>query len=95
MNNAKLKSIINKKANGDNNISMQLYQMFFFEHILERLSKSKYKDNIILKGRIATIIYYRRRLKNNERHGCEFKKSAFTEREYIKNFSRNIEYRYW
>ena len=50
MNKDKLKSIIAKKAKGNNNLSAQLYQMYFFEHILERLSKSKYKNNIILKG---------------------------------------------
>lgn len=50
MNKDKLKSIISKKANGDNNLSTQLYQMYFFEQILDRLSKSKYKHNIILKG---------------------------------------------
>ncbi len=50
MNKDKLKSIIREKANGDNNLSAQLYQMYFFEHILDRLSKSKYKHNIILKG---------------------------------------------
>lgn len=50
MNKDKLKSIISKKSNGDNNLSAQLYQMYFFEHILDRLSKSKYKNNIILKG---------------------------------------------
>lgn len=50
MNKDKLKSIISKKANGDSNLSAQLYQMYFFEHILDRISKSKYKHNIILKG---------------------------------------------
>ncbi len=50
MNKDKLKSIISKKSNGNNNLSAQLYQMFFFEHILDRLSKSKYRHNIILKG---------------------------------------------
>lgn len=50
MNKDKLKSMISKKAKGNNNLSAQLYQMYFFEHILERLSKSKYKHNIILKG---------------------------------------------
>jgi len=50
MNADKLKSIISKKANGDNTISAQLYQMFFFERILDRISKSEYKYNIILKG---------------------------------------------
>lgn len=50
MNKDKLKSIISKKADGNNNLSAQLYQMYFFEHILDRLSKSKYKHNIILKG---------------------------------------------
>lgn len=50
MNADKLKSIVSKKANGDSTISAQLYQMFFFERILDRISKSKYKNNIILKG---------------------------------------------
>ncbi len=50
MNKDKLKNIISKKAAGNNNLSAQLYQMYFFEHILDRLSKSKYKHNIILKG---------------------------------------------
>ena len=50
MNKDKLKNIISKKAKGNNNVSSQLYQMFFFEKILERISKSKYKHNIILKG---------------------------------------------
>ena len=50
MNTDRLKSIISKKANGDSTISAQLYQMFFFERILDRISKSKYKYNIILKG---------------------------------------------
>lgn len=58
MNEAKLRSMIIKKSNGDNNMSAQLYQMFFFERILERISKSKYKNNIILKGGLllASII---------------------------------------
>ena len=50
MNKDKLRSIIFKKANGNNKQSQQLYQMYFFEHILDRISKSKYKHNIILKG---------------------------------------------
>ena len=50
MNKDRLKNIISKKANGNTNVANQLYQMFFFEHILDRLSKSKYKYNIILKG---------------------------------------------
>lgn len=50
MNPDKLKSIISKKANGNSDISMQLYQMFFFEKILDRISVSQYKHNIVLKG---------------------------------------------
>lgn len=50
MNADKIRSIISKKAKGDSTISAQLYQMFFFERILDRISKSKYKYNIILKG---------------------------------------------
>ena len=58
MNKGKLKSIISKKAKGNNNLSAQLYQMYFFEHILERLSKSKYRNNIILKGGLLLSFYY-------------------------------------
>ncbi len=47
---AKLKNIVSKKSFVNNIISAQLYQMFFFERILERISISRYKDNIILKG---------------------------------------------
>lgn len=50
MNSDKLNSIIKKKSNGNNYIAQQLHQMFFFEHILMRLEKSKYKNNLILKG---------------------------------------------
>lgn len=50
INQAKLKSIISKKARGNNTLSIQYYQMFFFEQILMRISESEYKNNIILKG---------------------------------------------
>ncbi|MDD4035765.1 MAG: nucleotidyl transferase AbiEii/AbiGii toxin family protein [Bacilli bacterium] len=50
INQDRLKSLINNKTKGDNTLSIQLFQMFFFEHILERISKSEYKKYIILKG---------------------------------------------
>ena len=50
MNSDKLKAIIKKKSNGNSNLAQHFYQMFFFEYVLERLEKSKYKNNIILKG---------------------------------------------
>ena len=50
MNSDKLNDIIKKKSKGNNNLVHHLHQMFFFEHVLMRLEKSKYKDNIILKG---------------------------------------------
>ena len=50
MNSDKLNGIIKKKSKGNNNLAHHLHQMFFFEHVLMRLEKSKYKDNIILKG---------------------------------------------
>lgn len=35
----------------ENNISMQdVIQIYMFERVLERLSKSKYKENFIIKG---------------------------------------------
>lgn len=50
MNSDKLNNIIKKKSNGNNNLAHHLHQMFFFEHVLMRLEKSKHRDNIILKG---------------------------------------------
>ena len=50
MNSDKLNALIKKRANGSNDMSLHLHQMFFFEHVLMRLEKSKYRDNIILKG---------------------------------------------
>lgn len=50
MNSDKLKSIISKKTTGDNDNSLKLFQMFYFERLLERISKSKYNNKIILKG---------------------------------------------
>lgn len=50
MNKDKLKSIIKVKSNGDSNQSLHYYQMFFFEHLLERISISKYNTSFILKG---------------------------------------------
>lgn len=50
MNSDKLNALIKNHAKGSNDISLHLHQMFFFEHVLMRLEKSKYRDNIILKG---------------------------------------------
>lgn len=50
MNSDKLNAIIKKKTNGNNNLSLHFHQMFFFEHVLMRLEKSQYRNNIILKG---------------------------------------------
>lgn len=50
MNSDKLNNIIRKKSKGNNNLAHHLHQMFFFEHVLMRIEKSKYKNNIILKG---------------------------------------------
>lgn len=50
MNADKLKNIISRKTHGDNDSSLKLFQMFYFERLLERISKSNYRDEIILKG---------------------------------------------
>lgn len=50
MNSDKLKSIISKKVHGNSDISQKFYQLFYFERILERISKSNYRGQIILKG---------------------------------------------
>ena len=50
MNSDKIKNIISKKAHGNSDISQKFYQLFYFERILERISKSSYRGKIILKG---------------------------------------------
>lgn len=50
MNADKLKALISKKTLGDTESSQRLFQMFYFERILERISLSSYKGQIILKG---------------------------------------------
>lgn len=47
---AKIKSIISKKSLGDSDKSQRYFQIFYFERLLERISKSKYNGEIILKG---------------------------------------------
>jgi len=89
VNKDKLKNIISKKSNGDSNLSQQLYQMYFFEHILDRLSRSKYKHNIILKGGLllASIIG------NDERTTKDLDatlKSLPLEKESVKEIISNI-----
>ncbi len=50
MNSDKINALIKNRAKKSNDVSLHLHQMFFFEHVLMRIEKSKYKDNIILKG---------------------------------------------
>ena len=50
MNSDKLKNIISKRWHGNSDISQKYYQLFYFERILERISISKYRGQIILKG---------------------------------------------
>lgn len=50
MNSDRLNYIIKQKSNGNNNLAYHFHQMFFFEHVLMRIEKSSYKNNIILKG---------------------------------------------
>ena len=45
-----LKGKIRNIANSKNFSSQEVLQMFFFERFLERLSKSKYKFNFVIKG---------------------------------------------
>ena len=53
-----LKGAIRYIAKKNNLMPQEILQMFLFERILERISKSKYKNNIILKGGLllASII---------------------------------------
>lgn len=52
INSDKLSALIKNCAKGNNNVSLHLHQMFFFEKI-------KYKDNIILKE--GVLLYLKSR----------------------------------
>ena len=56
MNSDKLKNIISKKAHGNSDISQKFYQLFYFERILERISISNYRGQIILKGGLLLLL---------------------------------------
>ncbi len=45
-------------ANKNNLSVQQVIQNYMFERFLERLSKSKYNDKFIIKGRFITIFNY-------------------------------------
>ena len=49
--------------------SQEVLQMFLLERVLDRLSKSKYKDNFILKGGLLISSMTRNRRKNNHGYG--------------------------
>ena len=50
MNVDKLKARINKIVNVSGVSHQHLYDMYFFDGILNRISKSKYKNNFVFKG---------------------------------------------
>ena len=50
MNSEKLKIIIKNKVQGNSDLSLQFYQLLYFERIIERVSLSKYNNQIIFKG---------------------------------------------
>lgn len=56
-----IQSLMDKSKNfaKENGLSVQeVLQNYMFERFLERLSKSEYKENFIIKGRFFTILYY-------------------------------------
>ena len=55
-----IQSLMDKSKNfaKDNGLSVQeVLQNYMFERFLERLSKSKYNEKFIIKGRIFIIFY--------------------------------------
>lgn len=55
-----IRSLMDKSKNfaKDNGLSVQeVLQNYMFERFLERLSKSEYNENFIIKGRIFIIFY--------------------------------------
>lgn len=44
MNSDRLNALIKNRAKGSNDVFLHLHQMFFFEHVLMRLEKSRYRD---------------------------------------------------
>lgn len=56
-----IQSLMDKSKNfaKENGLSVQeVLQNYMFERFLERLSKSEYKENFIIKGRFFAVLYY-------------------------------------
>lgn len=63
-----IQSLMDKSRNfaKENNLSVQqVLQNYIFERFLERLSKSKYNDKFIIKGRTIIIFNYGIRYEDN------------------------------
>ena len=89
MNSDKLNNIIKKKSKGNNNLAHHLHQMFFFEHVLMRIEKSKYKDNIILKGGVLLSSIIGEDLRTTKDIDATLK-SLPLNRESVKNIFKEI-----
>lgn len=89
MNRDKLNALIKKRANGSNDVSLHLHQMFFFEHVLMRLEKSKYKDNIILKGGVLLSSIIGSDMRTTKDIDATLKSIPLNE-EYIRNIFEEI-----
>lgn len=55
---AQVKSIVNTVAKQQNLKPQEVFQMYFFERVLKRIEKSRYRDIFIIKGGllIASLI---------------------------------------
>ena len=89
MNSDKLNSVIKKKTNGNSNLSHHFHQMFFFEHVLMRLEKSDYRNNIILKGGVLLSSIIGEDLRTTKDLDATLKSLPLNE-ETIRNMFNNI-----
>ena len=88
-NSDKLNNLIKKRAEGSNELSLHLHQMFFFEHVLMRIEKSKYKDNIILKGGVLLSSLFGCDMRTTKDIDATLKGKTLNEQN-IKNIMENI-----
>lgn len=89
MNSMQLKDKIKNIAKEKNVDFNTLFRLYMYDRFLERLSKSKYRDNFILKGGFYLSTLFGIENRATMDIDTAFRNANFNEKKYYKNDERN------